>query len=346
MTGALAMAEPAGWFELPEGKVARAPAELRGLPRDGVRLLLTAGTIEHHRFSDLERILDPGDLLVVNDSTTLAAAVDIADGRVVHFSTAIDGGFHIVEIRRRMGRGSERLREVSAGLLTLPGGGRLNLLAPYPAGSGNERLWLTEATFPFAFHEYLRRHGRPITYDRSTAPQTIEAYQTVFARTAGSAEMPSAARPFTPELVTQLVRRGVRIAPITLHSGVSSLEAGERPYAEWYEVPAETASLVNHTRRSGHRVVAVGTTVVRALETVASGETAHPGRGWTDLYVTGGHDISLIDGLITGWHEATSTHLEMLISIAGARAIEESYEIALTEGYLWHEFGDSHLILT
>jgi len=283
-------------------------------------------------FYDLERILEPGDLLVVNDSRTLAASVAV-DSTSSRFEPGSAAGRSDV---------TTQVRDHSP----CPAGDDWICSPPTPAGATSGRLWLANASLPLSFHEYLQRHGTPITYDRSTAPQRIDAYQTVFARVSGSAEMPSAARPFTPGLVTNLVRRGVRIAPVTLHAGVSSLEAGERPYSEWYEVPPTTAALLNHTRDSGHRVVAVGTTVVRALETVSAGGRAHPGQGWTDLYITPDHEITLVDGLITGWHEPTSTHLEMLVAIAGNRAVEESYDRALAEGYLWHEFGDSHLILT
>ena len=346
MTGALAVVAAAPWFELPEAHVAKTPPEDRGLRRDGVKLLVTTASLHHRTFSELDQILEPGDLLVVNDSATLAAAVDVDPETVIHFSTAIDGGFQIVEVRRRVGSGSERSRYVNGRTLRLPGGAVLELLTPYPAGDSSGRLWLANATLPIGLHAYLGKHGRPITYDPAVIPQPLDSYQTVFARTPGSAEMPSAGRPFTADLVTRLVRRGIGIAPITLHAGVSSLEIGESPYPEWFEVSPATAGLINHTRRCGHRVVAVGTTVVRALETVASDERAHPGRGWTDLYVGPSHKMSLVDGLITGWHEPASTHLEMLLAVGGSRAIEDSYAAALNAGYLWHEFGDSHLILT
>lgn len=348
MSAALALAPTEQWFELPQSRVALSPPERRGLERDGVRMMITtADSIEHGKFVDVETVLLPGDLLVVNDSATLPAAVDVESGLVVHFSTMLDGGFQVVEIRDRDHRGSARRFEIKPQVIELPGDGKLELLSPYPVGSQSGRLWLSIVTLDRGIHPYLAKHGRPVTYDRETARLPITDYQTVFSRIPGSAEMPSAARPFTTTLVTRLVGKGVRVAPVTLHAGVSSLEIGERPYPEWFEVPSATSDLVNHTRSSGHRVIAVGTTVVRALETVSRQDgRAHPGRGWTDLYITDQHSISVVDGLVTGWHEPTSTHLEMLTAIAGKDPVHESYQEALAGGYLWHEFGDSHLILS
>jgi S-adenosylmethionine:tRNA ribosyltransferase-isomerase len=168
----------------------------------------------------------------------------------------------------------------------------------------------------------------------------------VFAADPGSAEMPSAGRPFTAEVVTELAVRGIAVAPVLLHTGVSSLEDGERPYPEWYRVPASTARLVTAVRRSGGRVVAVGTTVVRALETAAQSDgSVEPSEGWTNLVVTPDRRVRAVDGLITGWHEPGASHLQLLEAVGGRDVVERSYRAALEHGYRWHEFGDSHLIL-
>jgi S-adenosylmethionine:tRNA ribosyltransferase-isomerase len=131
-----------------------------------------------------------------------------------------------------------------------------------------------------------------------------------------------------------------------LHTGVASLESGELPYPEYFKVPTATAHRVNAARRDGGRVIAVGTTVVRALETVVdrSGKV-HPGNGWTDMIVTPARRVRSVDGLLTGWHEPEASHLAMLEAIAGPKLLERSYTVALEEGYLWHEFGDVHLVL-
>jgi S-adenosylmethionine:tRNA ribosyltransferase-isomerase len=158
--------------------------------------------------------------------------------------------------------------------------------------------------------------------------------------------MPSAARPFTTRLVTTLVAHGVWMAPLLLHTGVSSQQAHELPYPEYYRVPAATADLVNHTRARGGRVIAVGTTVVRALETVADERgRVYPDEGWTETVVTPERGIRSVDGLITGWHEPAATHLALLEAIAGRSLLERCYAEALAQGYRWHEFGDSNLIL-
>ncbi|HEX6567645.1 MAG TPA: S-adenosylmethionine:tRNA ribosyltransferase-isomerase, partial [Acidimicrobiales bacterium] len=252
----------------------------------------------------------------------------------------------VVEPRWPVGPGTERYRGTPPAHLVVAGGGRVELLAPYPTGAAPRRLWLARLDLPVDTLRHLAAHGRPIRYAHAREAWPIEAYQSVFSREPGSAEMPSAARPFTDALVTELITRGVTVAPITLHTGVSSQEAGEPPYAERFAVPAATASLVNAARREGGRVVAVGTTVVRALESTADDRgRSHPGHGWTELVVTPERGVRVVDGLVTGWHEPESSHLAMLEAIAGRPLLDASYAAAVAEGYRWHEFGDSHLIL-
>jgi len=334
-------------FTLPSELEATKPAESRGMNRDEVRLMVSDGKgIRHRRFHDLPTEVRAGDLLVVNTSRTLPASVVVDQDHVIHFSTELAGGLWVVEPRRLAGAASLPHESEQPVRITLPGGGIADLLAPYPVDSPRKRLWLAELDLGRTVPEYLATWGRPIRYRHTSGPYPIDAYQTVFARAQGSAEMPSAGRPFSEKLVTSLVAGGVAIAPLTLHTGVSSLESGEQPYPEWFEVPEATAALVNHTRRRGGRVVAVGTTVVRALETTADSEgTCHPGRSWTDLVIAPDHEMRLVDGLITGWHEPASTHLALLEALAGRHLLAESYQSALETGYLWHEFGDSHLIL-
>ena len=330
---------------VPDELQARVPPERRGIRRDEVSLMVSAkDTIRHRRFADLTEELRPGDLLVVNDSGTLPAAVDLDDQTVVHFSTQLPGGLQVVELRRRVGAGSEPMPGVEPGTIDLFDRARLEILAPYPVSSTSGRLWAAHLD-GVERDDLLRESGRPITY-RYARRAPLRAYQTVFARRAGSAEMPSAGRPFSMRLVTALAARGVWIAPLTLHTGVSSLESGEDPYPEWYEVPMATAALVNHVRERDGRVIAVGTTVVRALETVTDdGYITHPGRGWTDLVISSDDRMRSVTGLITGWHEPSSTHLHMLEAVGGRHLVDESYRAAIELGYLWHEFGDSHLIL-
>jgi S-adenosylmethionine:tRNA ribosyltransferase-isomerase len=207
-------------------------------------------------------------------------------------------------------------------------------------------MWVASAAAGGGFSGYLDRHGRPIRYSYVPQGWPLAAYQTVFARSPGSAEMPSAGRPFTDRLVTELVAGGVVIAPITLHAGVASLEAGEPPLPERFTVPAPTAELVNLTRSAGRRVIAVGTTVTRALESAADpGGTVRARRGWTDLVLGAGHPARVVTGLITGWHDPEASHLALLEAVAGPNLVRGAYQAAEQAGYLGHEFGDSCLLL-
>ena len=341
-------------FDLPPELEASAPPEERGLGRDDVRLLVARRTdlsLEHTHITDLPRILGPGDVLVVNTSATIPAALAaraLGQPAELHLSTRLPAGLWVVELRHvAAGAATTPWLDAPAGtIVELPGGGRVELLAPASLHRAENRLWVAQLDLPLPLLAYLARHGKAIRYAYVGRDRPIGAYQTVFADEPGSAEMPSAARPFSAELVTRLVVRGVEFAPFVLHTGVSSPEAHEPPFAEWYQVGSETADVVNRARESGRRVIAVGTTAVRALETVSDRTgRVHPGEGWTELVVTPAGGVHAVDGLLTGWHEPRASHLAMLEAVAGREVLEASYRAALEEGYLWHEFGDSHLIL-
>jgi S-adenosylmethionine:tRNA ribosyltransferase-isomerase len=361
------------------------PPEARGLGRDGVRLLVaTPDGMVHARFGDLPRFLSAGDLLVVNTSATVAAAVDGRrdDGRpvMVHFSSPLDEGTPwagtpdgrspgewtvdegtpggrpavegtpggtpwLVELRENAAATGPVMDAVPGETVTLPVGGSLTLRRRYP-GPAAIRMWAASVAAGGDPGAFLARHGRPIRYSYVPDPWPLSAYQTVFARTPGSAEMPSAGRPFTAGLVTDLVAAGVVTAPITLHAGVASLEAGEPPLPERFAVPEPTAQLVNLTRAEGRRVVAVGTTCTRALESAADpGGTVRARHGWTDLVLGVGHPARIVTGLITGWHDPEASHLALLEAVAGQELVRAAYLEAEKAGYLWHEFGDSCLLL-
>ncbi|MFJ9264045.1 S-adenosylmethionine:tRNA ribosyltransferase-isomerase [Streptomyces bacillaris] len=402
-------------LRVPPELSARVPAEQRGSGRDDVRLLVTRGTdVSHHAFRELPGQVRAGDVLVVNTSATLPAAVNGRVGGervVVHFSTRGEDGRWAVELRApgasgttvprpggpagavvRLPGGRELVLEepmggalsvgaLSVGALSaggaLPTGpglapGRTPAFAPGsteagaveavaveegglaeagPVGAGpaeGARLWW--ARVPEGVPGLLRRYGRPIRYGYTERDQPLSAYQTVFAVAApdgsGSAEMPSAARPFTAALVAELVSRGVQFAPLSLDTGVASAEAHEPPYPERFSVPPTTAWLVNAARAAGGRVIAVGTTAVRALESAVDADGAvRPVAGWTDLVVTPRRGVRVVDGLLTGLHEPEASHLLMLEAVAGREALRRGYEAALERRYLWHEFGDVHLIL-
>jgi S-adenosylmethionine:tRNA ribosyltransferase-isomerase len=338
-------------FALPDSLSAVEPPEERGIRRDQVRLLVAEGkSLLHRRFEDLPDQLAPGDLVVVNTSATLPAAVDgeLADGRVVvvHLATALDDGTWVVEVRPAVDARGPVTSLTSGDRIWLTGSVSATLLTAYPdAGSPTTRLWRAAVPVPDV-RRLLRQHGRPISYGYLPERWPLEKYQTIFATHPGSAEMPSAGRPFTTELVTSLISRGIRMAPITLHTGVSSPEAGEPPAPERYHVPVSTAEVVNLTRRSGGRVIATGTTVTRALETVAgAGGSVTSGSGWTDLVLGPDRAARVVDGLITGWHAPGASHLLLLEAVAGAEMVSSAYEQALRHRYLWHEFGDSLLLL-
>ena len=285
----------------------------------------------------------------------------------LHLSTHLPGDFWTVELRRPGEGASLPCRHSRPGTtLSLPAGGEATLLAPYPSAGATaapSRLWIAALRVPDAVSAYLETFGFPIRYSYVKQPWPASMYQTVFATEPGSAEMPSAGRPFTPELVTALVSRGVQVAPLLLHTGVASLEDHEPPYEEYFRVPRDTAERINAARKARHRIIAVGTTVVRALETVTDDRaTTFPGEGWTSLVVSPARPVRSVNGLITGLHEPHASHLMMLDQVVAAARrtgspngrwhdgcapadLEQAYAEALNHQYLWHEFGDSHLII-
>lgn len=334
-------------FAVPPGRVAAATPESRGLARDQVRMLVAQpGVFEHRRVDELVEVLQPGDLLVVNSSATVPAAVPLGRdraGHVLHVSTQLDDGSWIVEVRRPDNEGPvEGL--ASGEVLRLPGGLRLPVLGPHPPGQS--RLWRVT---PIPWRDrvvYLAEHGRPIRYPYVEGPVSLADLQNAYAIEPGSAEMPSAGRPLTAPLLARLVGRGVVLTAIVLHTGVSSLEGHEPPQPELFTVPDVAARLVNETRRVGRRVVAVGTTVVRALESAAnSSGHVHAASGWTSLLLGPDRPTRVVDGILTGLHDPQASHLRLLIAVAGQPLLEQAYEQALGGDYLWHELGDVMLLL-
>ncbi len=341
-------------FTLPPELGATETPEQRGLARDEVRLLVAAAgrPVRHALFRDLAAFLRPGDLVVVNTSATRAAAVDgwRADGRpvTVHVSHQVPHGRDWVVELRSLG-GAAQIRDARAGeMLRLPRGVTATLLAahPDPVRDVGSRLWVARAPVEGGVPGWLDRVGRPITYGHLRVRPPLAAYQTVFSRDPGSAEMPSAGRPFTSHVLAELARRDVEVAEVTLHTGVSSTEAGEAPPVEWYRVPDITERRLTAARSRGGRVVAVGTTVVRALESVAGPDgSLRAGSGFTELILDLNRSCRVVDGLVTGWHEPDASHLLLLEALAGPDLVERAYAAALAARYRWHEFGDSCLLL-
>ena len=328
-------------FALPPANEATTTPERRGIARDGVRLLVTdlAARTQHDAvFRELPRFLRRGDLLVVNDSATLPAALLArragGESYPLHLSTHVGGELWIAEPREAV---------VSGERAALADGGSATYLAPVDAQ--HDRLWYTTLSIAEPVGEFLARHGAPIRYKYVPETLPLGDYQTIFARVPGSAEMPSAGRPFSRRSLADLRQAGVTVATVTLHAGVSSPERHERPYRERFEVPATTALAVNATRLRGGRVIAVGTTVVRALESAVSGGEAIASGGWTDLIVTPERGVIVVDGLLTGFHEPEASHLDLLRAFCGDGPLERAYAHAVDGGYLWHEFGDVHLLI-
>jgi S-adenosylmethionine:tRNA ribosyltransferase-isomerase len=348
-------------FKLPAGLEAAEPPEARGLTRDQVRLMvsyLADRRILHTEFRQLPDFLNPGDVLVINTSGTLNAALNVRleDGTALelHLSTHLPADLWTVELRQLTADGTRPYYTARPGeRLMLPGRASASLLTPYRSDQRgvtgellSRRLWIAELDLPVPVEEYLAANGFPIRYKYVRESWPGAYYQTVYANEPGSAEMPSAGRAFTAELITRLVAKGVQVAPLILHTGVASLEDHEPPYAEYYRVPVETANLVNAAHAAGKRVIAVGTTVVRALETVTGpNRLTRPGEGWTNLVITPARGLAAVDGLLTGLHEPRSSHLAMLAALAGVSHLKAAYTQALEKGYLWHEFGDLHLML-
>jgi S-adenosylmethionine:tRNA ribosyltransferase-isomerase len=348
-------AQPFTRFASSEERTATEPAELRGLRRDGVRLMVaTAAGIRHTVFHRLCYQLRAGDVLVVNTSATVPGQLDgTRDGSavLVHLANRLSDGSRVVELRTAPDALAPLLDGQVGERIGLPAGGVVELIAAYPepgsspSGVGN-RLWRGRVTVPQKLSHYLREQARPISYGYLSGSFPISAYQTIFALCPGSAEMPSAGRPFSAELVARLVAQGVIFAPITLHTGLSSQDAGEVPQPEWFEVSETTAHLVNSSAARGGRVIAVGTTATRAIESAVSPEgIVAAASGWTDLVISPERPVRVVDGLITGWHDAEASHLLLVESVAGAELTQRAYDVAVAERYLWHEFGDSCLFL-
>ena len=329
-------------FKLPSHLEARKPPEARGLQRDEVRLMVSdkrTDRIVHAGFRNLPDFLGPNDVVVVNVSqtipATLSATRDDSSRFDLHLSTHLDADVWVVEPRQTSVRVGERV--------ALAEGAAATFIAPH---RGSQRLWRARLDLGKVPLVYIHKWGKPIKYQYVDDEWPLHYYQTVYASRPGSAEMPSAGRAFSHRVLDELRDRGVGIAEITLHTGVASLEKDEPPYEEWYEVPPATVDLVENARRNGGRVIAVGTTVVRALESsLDAADRLIPSSGWTELVITPERGVSVVDGLLTGFHEPRATHLAMLEAIAGRDHVAIAYAAALDSGYLWHEFGDLHLIV-
>lgn len=340
-------------FVLPPALEAHGPPEARGLRRDAVRLLVLnrrSGALVHTRFDRIGDYLREHDLLVLNDSRTLPA---LLLGVVERDAGAGE------PVEARLAR---QISMDSWDALLLPHGGerrgqRIRFgagLTAEVAGNRADAPWLWRLRFDAAgpaLLDAIYRAGEPVRYTYVPNALPVDLYQTVYAAQPGSVEMPSAGRPFSWEVLLGLRRRGVRTAFITLHTGLSStrndeFDALRRGHEEWFRVSEEAAEAVNAARASGGRVIAIGTTVVRALETIVDTDgRVRASEGLTNLYVSAAHRLRAVDGLLTGLHEPRASHLDLLTAFAPVPLLQRAYQAAIDEGYLWHEFGDTNLIL-
>jgi len=343
-------------FTLPPELSAKEPPERRGIRRDQVRLLLlerATGRVEHSRFDKIDNYLRAGDLLVFNSSRTLPASL--------HGCCATHGPCMEVRLAERLPDDSwlalllcERGDPFGCGL-------RAGMQIEFAEGlaatvlerdENIPRLWqLRFSISGTQLVDLIYRLGKPIRYEYVSAPWDLDYYQTVYAKEPGSAEMPSAGRAFTWKLLLDLKRRGIQSAYIVLHTGLSSymddeLDRAHPASEEEYFVSATTAEKINRARKSGGRMIAVGTSAVRALESAVD-ESGHvrAQHGYTRLRIDNKHRLKAVDGLLTGLHEPEASHLDLLSAFLPAEQIRAAYQEAIERRYLWHEFGDLNLIL-
>lgn len=345
-------------FVLPQELSAKEPPERRGIRRDQVRLLVidrASGAVEHTRFDKIDNHLRANDLLVFNSSRTLPASLRGCDCSAAHGPC--------MEVRL-----AERLPDDSWLALLLceqgdPFGCGLRPAMEIQFAEGLyatvlerderiPRLWKLRFSISGPqFIDLIYRLGKPIRYEYVSAPWDLDYYQTVYATEPGSAEMPSAGRAFTWKLLLDLKRRGIESAYVVLHTGLSSymddeLDAQRPASEEEYFLSATTAEKINRARKNGGRVIAVGTTVVRALESIVdlAGRISEA-HGYTRLRIDNQHQLRAVDGLLTGLHEPEASHLDLLTAFLPPGKIRAAYEEAIAKKYLWHEFGDLNLIL-
>ncbi|HET7766738.1 MAG TPA: tRNA preQ1(34) S-adenosylmethionine ribosyltransferase-isomerase QueA [Burkholderiales bacterium] len=325
-------------YELPPGLIAQHPSATRS----GSRLLVLSGeTLADHRFSELPQLLSPGDLLVFNDTRVIKARL---------FGRKETGGRIEVLIERLLPQ-NEALAQVHAGraakagsTLELDGGLRLRVL-------GREGEFY-RVRFPGGADVFglLEQHGSvplPPYITHAPEPEDAARYQTVYARAPGAVAAPTAGLHFDEALLSELAKRGVESAYVTLHVGAGTFQpvrakdlADHRMHGERYEIPDRTAAAVESAHGRGGKIVAVGTTTVRCLE--ASG--AAVGSGETDLFITPGFDFRVVDRLITNFHLPKSTLLVLVSAFAGAEAIRSAYRHAIERRYRFFSYGDAMLI--
>jgi S-adenosylmethionine:tRNA ribosyltransferase-isomerase len=335
-------------YELPSHLIAQEPCP----ERDRSRLMVVrraAGTIEHRLFADLPELLAPGDLLVLNDTRVIPARLIGHRARTggkwegLFLRETSDGLWELMcQTRGRLTEGETVTLE--------PGGLELTLVSQTP-----QRHWLVRPRESAAVLELLRRHGRvplpPYIRKGRAAEADLERYQTVYARQPGAVAAPTAGLHFTPRVFERLDERGIGRTFVTLHVGEGTFApikgddiAQHRMHREWGELSAETAGRIGACRASGGRIVAVGTTSVRVLETVAATGPLRSWSGETDLFIRPPYEFRLVDALVTNFHLPRTSLLCLVSAFAGVELIQQAYRTAIAEGYRFYSYGDAMLI--
>ena len=342
-------------FTLPKELAAKEPAERRGISRDEVRLMVIDRTqnnrVTHTKFDRLNEFLLPGDLLVFNSSRTLPASLKgcqvngtCLEVRLAH-KQPDDSWLALLLCQQGepFGCGLRNGMELDFGL---------GLTATVEKRDSHiHRLW--QIRFNHRDTELIDlfyRLGQPVRYSYVSALWDLDYYQTVYAVEPGSAEMPSAGRAFTWKLLFDLKRKGIKTTNIVLHTGLSSymddeLDAQHPASEEEYFIGEEAAEKINRAKSRGNRIIAVGTTVVRALESVVERGRIKARHGYTRLHINAHHSLKAVDALLTGMHEPEASHLDLLTAFLPSEQIKDAYSEAVAKQYLWHEFGDLNLIV-
>jgi S-adenosylmethionine:tRNA ribosyltransferase-isomerase len=343
-------------FTLPTELFAKEPPERRGIARDKVKLMVINRKnyrIHHARFYSLGKFLRPGDLLVFNASRTLPAVLNGCSSSIgscieVRLAEHLPDDSWLALLRCE--KGDPFSCGLRSGMQINFGQGLTGMV--YGSDKNIQRLWkICFSKSGSELMDILYHLGQPVRYEYLSVPWDLDYYQTIYAREPGSAEMPSAGRAFTWKLIFDLKRSRVNIASIVLHTGLSSymddvLDAKHPSSEEEFFISEATAEKINNTHSKGGRVIAVGTTVVRALESAVDGTgKVIAMHRYTRLHITAEHVLKAVDGLLTGLHEPEASHLDLLSAFVPKEKIRQSYEEAIKRKYLWHEFGDLNLIL-
>ncbi|WP_064092026.1 S-adenosylmethionine:tRNA ribosyltransferase-isomerase [Rossellomorea aquimaris] len=332
-------------FDVPSSLNASAPVETQGKSRDDVKLMVlkrSTGESEHTEFKQLSDFLNKGDVLVLNNSRTIPASL-----------TGTQGNRKVtIRLSRKVTENSWDallIGDIYKALepIEFSGGVKAKII-----GKGSEQP-LVRLEFNVngtGFYDFLYREGEPIRYEYIKTPWPLNCYQTVYGSVPGSVEMASAGRAFTWKLMHTLKEKGIKMVFLQLHTGLSYYGDDRWPtpknHPEEYHVPKEAVQEIIQAKKNGKRVIAIGTTVVRALETVSAqyGEL-RPTRGVTNLYISKETPLKIVDGLVTGLHEPEASHLDLLSAFIAEEKLFHAYQGALLKNYKWHEFGDMNLIV-